>query len=638
MPFSFLRQLIQLRIKNQTLPFILYLLWIVISCLALITLPTLLRLGVPVWELSTMQLIPIYMVGVAYLMFSLILFYASTEDRGINIFLAVILGGVCFALCAGVLNFIDGLEFSRLVLLGSIASGIVLAIYPLLLNRFQFLLSGILLLFLVMSVGAWMLVRPNPAQENNVERLNSSLYVMDKVTYQAIPGMPGVEGGAITRHDDGFLVVTGDGQFYQLRWSENDDQLVSVKLPLMSPLLGRDTFFADKVGSAFQFRVTDLLIQPSDEGDQLFVAHQIWNQSNDCFTMGVSRATLPGTSDSEADTDNSWAKIFETSPCIDQPFDTVETGGRLAWVGPDTMLMTVGDHGRDGRRAAALSQDPDADYGKVLLLDTRGGAEVLTSGHRNPQGLLVDKLGQAWVTEHGPAGGDELNLLGAGRNYGWPLVTYGTDYSKRTWPLNPDSRNHGEFTEPTHAFVPAVAISNLIQLGGEQFPRWEGDFLVGSLRMETLYRLRMRDNRVIYVEPIFLGKRVRDLVEGPEGKIVVWSDDESVTVLSRRLDPNSGEETFGQCRRCHESVGKAKTIAPDLKGIIGRDIASGPGFTYSQALQAVGGAWTEERLLEFLESPQAFAPGTSMGSNAVPDDADRAALVDYLKSYGTEDN
>jgi cytochrome c2 len=636
MSFSFLRQLVQLRIRNRALSFTLYLLWIAISGALLITLPTLLLMGVSLWDLSLPQLIPIYMVGVAYLMYSLILFYAAKEDRGLNFYLAVVFGAVCFLLSVGVLYFIEDLQFSRLVLLVSIGSGIVLAIYPLLLNRFQFLLSLGLFLIVLMCAGVWIALQPKQAEETKVERLFSSLYVVDKVMYQSISNLPKVEGGAITRYGDDFIAVTGDGQFYHVNWSEDKDDLVAAKLSLPSPLVGRAEFYANKARAALQFRVTDLLVQPSDDGDQLFVAHQIWDQTDNCFRMGVSRATLPEVTESGAEAADAWTTLYETTPCIEQPFDTVETGGRLAWVGHEKMLMTVGDHGKDGRRTVALAQDPNADYGKVLLLDTQGNAEILTSGHRNPQGLLVDSLGQVWVTEHGPAGGDELNLLSAGQNYGWPRVTYGTDYTQKTWPLNPDALNHGEFTEPVHALVPAVAISNLVQLGGQQFPRWNGDFLIGSLRMETLYRVRMRDNKVVYVEPIFLGKRVRDLVQGADGKIYVWSDDETITVLSRRVDPDSGEDVFTQCRRCHESVGKAKAIAPNLKGIVGRKIASRSKYPYSESLKAVEGVWTEEKLMEFLQNPQQFAPGNAMGANAVPDDADRAALVKYLKSYKIE--
>ena len=101
-------------------------------------------------------------------------------------------------------------------------------------------------------------------------------------------------------------------------------------------------------------------------------------------------------------------------------------------------------------------------------------------------------------------------------------MTYGADYGKRTWPLNPEGLDHGGFTEPVHAFVPAVAISSLIEVTGGEFPGWEGDLLVGSLRMETLYRVRVREKRVIFVEPLFVGVRIRDLVEADDGRILLW--------------------------------------------------------------------------------------------------------------------
>jgi cytochrome c2 len=510
----------------------------------------------------------------------------------------------------------------------------------------QLLLALMLLSSLLAAFGAWIALKQHsvspvianaPAIPNGPavpERLYSSLYMMDKSRYAKIPTLPDVDGGAIERLHDGFVVVTGDGQFYQLDWSKTDGNLVFTKLPLASPLIDRDAFYGTGERRHRRFRVTDLSIKPSTLGYDVYVSHMVWDREADCFRMGLSRARLPSPTEQAAEAHNTWTNIYRTQPCITQPFDTVETGGRLAWVGPDKILMTLGDHGRDGRNGPALSQDPKADYGKVLLIDTRGGAEVFTSGNRNPQGLLIDKTGQVWSTEHGPAGGDELNLLSAGNNYGWPLATYGTDYDQFTWPLNPDGRTHGTFTEPVFAFLPSVTISNLIQLGGKQFPHWEDDFLVGSLKMQTLYRIRTSENRVVYVEPIVLGSTIRDLVEASDGRVLVWSDDEAVTVLSRHDVSGRGEVVFLKCRRCHDAFGNAVAIAPNLTGVFGRMIASRPDYAYSQALRTVGGAWTEDRLLAFLADPQAFAPGTSMGAMGVQNPVDRAALVDFLKTYG----
>ena len=129
--------------------------------------------------------------------------------------------------------------------------------------------------------------------------------------------------------------------------------------------------------------------------------------------------------------------------------------------------------------------------------------------------------------------GTEINVIERGSNYGWPLSTYGTQYGLDYWPQGLDGRDHGRFVEPVYAFVPSVGITNLIQIGGDQFPRWEGDFLVASLARETLYRMRTREGRVIYLEPILIGRRIRDLAEGSDGRILLWVEGPGVLVLAR---------------------------------------------------------------------------------------------------------
>lgn len=479
---------------------------------------------------------------------------------------------------------------------------------------------------------AWLLLQPGLARGEDFKRLNATPYALNIDTYQFIPTMPEVDGGAVDRIGDLLIVVTGDGQFYQLVRSQADE-LTSVRLPLESPLENREEFYAGDHSPSFKFRITDILMRSVKQGVQLFVAHQIWEQEQDCFRMGISNVILPISKGKVFVDKSTWQGIYQTQPCIERPFDSVETGGRLAWTAEGNILMTVGDHGKDGRSSAALSQELSGDYGKVLSLNLHGVAEIFTLGHRNPQGLLVDKQGLIWVTEHGPAGGDELNLLVRGSNYGWPLATYGTEYNTIFWPLNPYGKNHGKYVEPIFAFVPSIAISNLIQLGDQQFPRWRDDFLVGSLRLKTLYRLHTRENKVIYVTPIVEGKEIRDLVEDSEGRVVIWSDDESLTVISRKVRANAGEMAFEHCRGCHESMGGKEATAPSLKGVIGRSVAELENYPYSPALNTVGGIWTEERLAQFLAAPAKFAPGTSMGSFGVIDEVDRDALIEHLKRY-----
>ena len=631
MASGILFRVLGLRIGKRPLLFLPYALWSLTVASLLLTFLPLVHPGVAVWQLPAEELIPVYVVGATSISYALLLWLACSGDRGVNIYAALASGILCYGLGLGMLLLMPELVFSRVIFVGSAGLAILFALYPLIFPRLVFMLSLPLLLLLVVAVNGWVLQRPVIETVVEPERIISARYVIDKETQQVVPEQPGAEGGALTPYGEGFIAATANGLFYRLDWTGQGNQLHAEVLNLSSPLEGRNLFYEKKPGG-LQFRITDILLEygDGDGSDALLVSHQVWDREGDCFRMAVSRAPL----DSEvAGGPPDWERLYTTQPCIEQPFDTVETGGRLAWM-DGRVLFTVGDHGKDGRRAPAFPQDPSTDYGKVLLLDMQGGAEIFSLGHRNPQGLLVDSADRIWVTEHGPAGGDELNLLREGRNYGWPLATYGADYNKRTWPLNPDGLDHGGFTEPAHAFVPSVAISNLIQVGAKQFPRWNGDFLIGSLRKESLYRAHVREGRVIFVEPLTIGKRIRDLVEAKDGRVLLWSDDETVTVLSRRPESESGEDIFDQCRVCHERMGRDRAPAPNLSGIVGRKIAAQRSFNYSPALKAVKGRWTEARLLEFLQDPQQFAPGTSMGANGVADAAERATLLKFLKTYG----
>ena len=138
--------------------------------------------------------------------------------------------------------------------------------------------------------------------------------------------------------------------------------------------------------------------------------------------------------------------------------------------------------------------------------------------------------GEIWLTEQGPEGGDELNPISEGENYGWPLQTYGTNYEDFAWPLAADPNGGPDLVSAQFAWVPSIGVSNLIFVEGVGFHRWAGDLLVSSLWAESLYRIRSEAGRVIYAEPISVG-RIRDLVELSDGRLVLWIDGGSIAVL-----------------------------------------------------------------------------------------------------------
>src|SRR5690606_29312120 len=236
---------------------------------------------------------------------------------------------------------------------------------------------------------------------------------------------------------------------------------------------------------------------------------------------------------------------FETQPCLSlETWDggmthvpSMDAGGRLAALSDHELLLTVGHF------AAPDIQSRENSYGKVLLIDLHTGeSRVYTTGHRNPQGLTVASDGTIWLTEHGPRGGDELNRIVDGRNYGFPVVTYGTDYGALTWRANPRPGRHDGFEGPIFAWVPSVGISQLVEIDSRLFSHWENDIVVSSLGGRSLFRLRVQDGRVVFAEPIPIGHRIRDIVEMSDGTLALKTDDD-VILFVRPLDmANPGAE------------------------------------------------------------------------------------------------
>lgn len=464
-------------------------------------------------------------------------------------------------------------------------------------------------------------------------------------------------GGGLTVFGDGYLIADGDGNLHVVQRPAAPAPLRTQKLAYRAPFDAAEFTAKYLQGGGQLFRVTDVLVQQRGELWDILLSHHYWHKDRGCFTLRVSRLT--GTRPQIVDPKGTlaWRQVFETSPCLPileplpgsvhkgRVFAGDESGGRMALVGADKILLTVGDHLFNGfDRTEAVAQDPAGHYGKTLLVDlASGSAEVYTLGHRNPQGLTIAADGTIWLTEHGPRGGDELNRIVRGRNYGWPHVTYGTDYGREVWPPNKRQGDHDGFERSVHAWVPSIAVSSLIELDSRLFGAWAGDLLVGSYS-KNLYRVRIRDGRVAFAEPIDLravgSGRVRDLAVDPSGRIVLWLDGGTLAFLSPKAAPagappaSDGAAALfaARCGSCHTlDGGSASTSGPALAGIVGRPVAGAPGYVYSDALKALGGAWTDTRLDQFLKDPQRLAPGTSMAFPGIADAGERKALVEFLR-------
>jgi len=221
-------------------------------------------------------------------------------------------------------------------------------------------------------------------------------------------------------------------------------------------------------------------------------------------------------------------------------------GSRLVFDRKGRLFVTLGDRNSERARAQTL----DSHIGKVVRIERdgkvpadnpfvgRAGAkpEIWSYGHRNVQGAaLHPATGELWTHEHGPKGGDELNRTLAGLNYGWPLVTYGVEYSGKTISESPTAPG---IEPPVHYWVPSIATSGLLFYTGDRFPKWQGNAFVGGLASQQLSRLEMDGNRVVREEVLFKGvlnQRVRDVEQGPDGFIYLLTDEDNGKLL--RIEP-----------------------------------------------------------------------------------------------------
>jgi aldose sugar dehydrogenase len=606
-------------------------LWYPAAFALVLLLPTLWRLGQPFWLLPPPQVQQVLVWGAAFLALALLALLAAGRDRVRTAVTTLIATPLIWVSGYLLLTTLPDVQVSRVVAVSTGVLSVALVLIPLL--RETWVRGGAVLLALL-AVGSLILARATaataPAEST---ALRTALHPVQFTFLRGVVQTGGTDGGAVAALGDGFLHVNGAGEFSRLDWDSTGTMLLARRVPLPPPL-DRAGFLAAQPdsGEVHRFRVTDLLLGPEATPREVLVAHTAWHAADRCLTLRVSRTQLL-IDLSSGDDPPEWEELFETSPChpLGLTIRVNQTGGQLAWLGPDSLLVTVGDHGFEGQSAPAFAQDPGVDYGKVILIEPNGTARRWTMGHRNPQGLVVAADGRIWVSEQGPQGGDEINLLHEGGNYGWPLATYGTNYGSETWPFNEGRRNHGEFIEPAHVFVPSPAISSVIEVRGDRFPNWRGDLLLGSLRATSLFRLRTRGARVIYAEAIPVGERIRDLAEGTDGRILIWTDSGALVILDLADPELDGRLAYGACADCHGADLRGTERGPSLVGVFGRRIAGWPGYPFSPALQRWSGEWTAERLDAFLADPQGFAPGTTMELAPLANPAERRAVVEFLR-------
>ncbi|MEO1103985.1 MAG: PQQ-dependent sugar dehydrogenase [Pseudomonadota bacterium] len=204
-------------------------------------------------------------------------------------------------------------------------------------------------------------------------------------------------------------------------------------------------------------------------------------------------------------------------------------GSRIVFAPDGTMFVGMGDRSDRGIRGEA--QDLGSGVGKVVRINTDGSVpqdnpfvgdasaqpEIWSYGHRNIQSAVLGADGTLWTVEHGPRGGDELNRTEAGLNYGWPVITYGIEYSGAE--IGGGNTQADGMEQPVYYWDPVIAPSGMAQYTGDAIPEWDGALLIGGLRALGVVVLHLEDGRVVSEDRVPLGARVRDVKVGPDGAV-----------------------------------------------------------------------------------------------------------------------
>jgi hypothetical protein len=330
------------------------------------------------------------------------------------------------------------------------------------------------------------------------EQRITNIHTLDITRVALGDGLGG--GGGLAELAGNILFASSKGRF-GYRGVDNQYHALDIQAPMNIEALRKSSLIKDPLFDLSGFRVADLLATQVDHDTfRLFVSHHRYDPN--CMEFKVSSILLkadengirPVTTGQAGGDEGKgrWEDVFIARPhCIRSkdrswPFVGEQSGGRMVQVDDHTILLSIGDHQFDGFNDAwKASMDPEADLGKIIEIDLRTHeSHIYASGMRNPQGLLLAHDGRIWETEHGPQGGDEVNLVTEGANFGWPQVTYGMNYGypRRTWPFDPIPGAHEGYTKPTYAFVPSVGISNIVEPDVREFPGWRNSLIVASMR------------------------------------------------------------------------------------------------------------------------------------------------------------
>ena len=453
-------------------------------------------------------------------------------------------------------------------------------------------------------------------------------------------------GGALTKFRNYIVGVDKEGHFFKFDNNEieliEDIYIKTNENDVYNDMIDSGiTEFA--ISKSFKyFRFLDL---QSFDSKNLLVSYQFYDKINKQKYFKVVKIEF----EEKELIPKNYSEIYTSrfpikfSSDIQSPFFSNRNGGKIIKFDDENILFALGDNQYDDLYyKETSSQNYNSDFGKIIKININNLSRTFyATGLRNPQGLIKNSNSKIFELEHGPQGGDELNLIKEGENYGWPNVTLGVDYGKSKWPLQDSIGRHLNFTKPIYSWIPSIAPSNLVEI--KNIKNWTNDLIIGTLKEESLYRVRIERNMVLFAEKIFIGERIRDLEEKND-KLILWTDNARIITLEldnieeKQLEFTEFQKkiqldkVLNECIVCHQNnTLKNENKLPSLSNIINNNIASSGYKFYSKSLREKSlEKWNLENLNHFLRDPDKFAPGTSMINYKIENDTLRNELINYI--------
>lgn len=352
--------------------------------------------------------------------------------------------------------------------------------------------------------------KENVEKYRNADPIESDTFQSELLTYRIDTvisglnspwGMDFLPGGEL-------LVTDKSGELYMVGSDGNKTEISGVP----------DVLYEGQGG------LMDVELHPNfEQNNFLYLSYSIYKEE-DGETLGstaVARGVLDGNKLSSVEV------IFEALPYFATKH---HYGSRLSFGTDGKLFITAGERGkrdenpqsleRDGGKVHRINDDGTIPSDNPFVEKEGAKASIYSYGHRNPQGLTIHPVtGEVWEHEHGPRGGDEINIIEKGNNYGWRTISYGINYDGSTFT---DKTEMEGMTQPIHYWVPSIAPSGMDFVTGDKYPEWKGNLLVGSLKYKYLDRVEIDGHTIVHEEPLIKGLgRVRSVRMGPDGYIYV---------------------------------------------------------------------------------------------------------------------